>query len=112
MVPLFQKRLLICLALMFRLEHQGDFGPATWFVFEMVSFWAIFTSGVAMRMSITLDDGLVEKAKAYTGIVRTSALLREALTALVQSEAARRLAGMAGSAPEMVEPSRRWAEVV
>jgi Arc/MetJ family transcription regulator len=62
-----------------------------------------------MRTTIALDDELVEKAQAYTGIVEKSALVREALTALVQREAARRLARLAGSAPELGEVPRRRA---
>ena len=63
-----------------------------------------------MRTTLALDDELMEKARAYTGIVEKSALVREALTALVQSEAARRLARLAGSAPDMADAPRRRAE--
>jgi Arc/MetJ family transcription regulator len=60
-----------------------------------------------MRTTIALDDELVEKAQAYTGIVEKSALVREALTALVEREAARRLARLAGSEPELGDVPRR-----
>lgn len=45
-----------------------------------------------MRTTLALDDELMEQAQAYTGIAEKSALVREALMALVQREAARRLA--------------------
>lgn len=64
-----------------------------------------------MRTTLALDDELVEKAQAYTGIMEKSALVREALTALVQREAARRLARLAGSEPDLGEVPRRRTEV-
>ena len=60
-----------------------------------------------MRTTVTLDDDLLAKAQEYTGIAEKSALLREALTRLVQREAARRLALMGGSCPDLVAPPRR-----
>jgi Arc/MetJ family transcription regulator len=60
-----------------------------------------------MRTTVTLDDELVEKAKAYTGIEERSELLRVALTALVQREAAHRLIALGGSQPDFVLPPRR-----
>ena len=62
-----------------------------------------------MRTTITLDDELAAAAQEYTGIQEKSALVRAALTALVQREAARRLAKMGGSAPELkLAPRRRF----
>ena len=52
-----------------------------------------------MRTTITLDDELMEKAARYTGIKERSALLREALQALVAREAARRIIALGGSQP-------------
>ncbi len=63
-----------------------------------------------MRTTIALDDELVEKAQTYTGIMEKSALVREALTALVQREAARRLARLGGSEPDLADVPRRRAE--
>jgi Arc/MetJ family transcription regulator len=60
-----------------------------------------------MRTTVTLDDKLVAKAKEYTGIRETSALLEEALTYLVQWEAGRRLALLGGTEPDLVVPPRR-----
>jgi Arc/MetJ family transcription regulator len=61
-----------------------------------------------MRTTIVLDDELLAKAQAYTGIEEKSAVVREALTALVQREAARRLARLGGTQPNFsVAPRRR-----
>ena len=59
-----------------------------------------------MRTTVTLDDELVAKAQEYTGIQERSALVREALKALVQREAARRLARLGGTQPDL-KPVRR-----
>ena len=63
-----------------------------------------------MRTTLALDDELVSKAEEYTGIREKSALVREALTALVQREAARRLALLGGSAPDMEPAPRRRSD--
>ena len=60
-----------------------------------------------MRTTIALDDELVETAQAYTGLTEKSALVREALKALVAREAARRLARLGGSEPDLRPPPRR-----
>lgn len=60
-----------------------------------------------MRSTFTIDDELLVKAKEYSGISNTSAVVMEALTALVQREAARRLAKMGGSQPGLKVPPRR-----
>jgi len=52
-----------------------------------------------MRTTISLDDDLLAKAQAYTGVEEKSALVREALRALIQREAAKRLANLGGSEP-------------
>ncbi len=59
-----------------------------------------------MRTTLTLDDDLMKKASTYTGLTETSAIVREALKALVSREASRRLALMGGSAPNF-EPGPR-----
>lgn len=53
-----------------------------------------------MRTTLALDDELVAKAQAYTGIKEKSRLIDEALKSLVQREAARRLAALGGSDPD------------
>ncbi|MDU0341511.1 type II toxin-antitoxin system VapB family antitoxin [Bosea rubneri] len=60
-----------------------------------------------MRTTVTLDDELVERAQAYTGITERSMLLREALTALIQREAARRAIKLGGSDPDASAAQRR-----
>lgn len=60
-----------------------------------------------MRTTVTLDDELVEKAQAYTGIAERSTLLREALTALIQREAARRAIALGGMDPAASAAPRR-----
>ncbi|MEP7058757.1 MAG: type II toxin-antitoxin system VapB family antitoxin [Caldimonas sp.] len=60
-----------------------------------------------MRTTITLDDELLAEASAALGISERSVVLHEGLKLLVQREAARRLALLGGSAPDMVVPPRR-----
>jgi len=45
-----------------------------------------------MRTTLALDDELVAKAQALTGLKVKSSLIREALKALIERESARRLA--------------------
>lgn len=60
-----------------------------------------------MRTTLALDDELVAQAQAYTGLNEKSALVREALKALIQREASRRLARLGGTEPDLVAPPRR-----
>jgi len=60
-----------------------------------------------MRTTLALDDKLVADAQEYTGIKEKSALIREALRALVEREAARRLARLGGSDPNATAGRRR-----
>jgi Arc/MetJ family transcription regulator len=60
-----------------------------------------------MRTTLALDDELVAQAQSYTGINEKSALVREALKALIEREAARRLARLGGSDPEALAGRRR-----
>jgi Arc/MetJ family transcription regulator len=60
-----------------------------------------------MRTTITVDDKLIARARELTGIKETSALVREALTELIQGEAARRLARLGGTQPDLLVPPRR-----
>jgi Arc/MetJ family transcription regulator len=64
----------------------------------------------AMRTTVTLDDDLVAKARTYTGIKENPALLREALTALIEREAARRLILLGGTDPTAEAGPRRRPE--
>ena len=64
-----------------------------------------------MRTTVTIDDDLLADARFYTGIKETSALIREALTALVQREAARRLARLGGTMPDAKAAPRRRSKL-
>jgi Arc/MetJ family transcription regulator len=63
-----------------------------------------------MRTTIALDDDLLAKAEALTGLSEKTALVREALRALIQRESAKRLALLAGSEPMLTEVPRRQME--
>jgi Arc/MetJ family transcription regulator len=60
-----------------------------------------------MRTTITLDDTLVEKARQLSGIAERSALINEALRALIARETSRRLARLGGSEPQLRPIPRR-----
>ena len=60
-----------------------------------------------MRTTIALDDELVATAQAFTGLKEKSALVREALKALIERESARRLARLGGSEPGLDAAPRR-----
>ena len=60
-----------------------------------------------MRTTVTLDDQLLAQAQQLVGDMERTALLREALQALVQRESARRLAALGGSQPDLAPVPRR-----
>lgn len=61
-----------------------------------------------MRTTLALDDELVATAQALTGLKEKSALVREALKALIERESARRLALLGGTEPDLrLTPRRR-----
>jgi Arc/MetJ family transcription regulator len=60
-----------------------------------------------MRTTIVLDDDLLQAAQDYTGLTEKSALVREALKALIEREAARRLIKLGGSQPDFKAGPRR-----
>ncbi len=64
-----------------------------------------------MRTTIVLDDELMAKAAAYTGLTEKSAIVREALKALVHREASRRLALLGGSQPDLEDIPRRRSTI-
>jgi Arc/MetJ family transcription regulator len=64
-----------------------------------------------VRTTIALDDDLLAKAEAFTGLKEKSALVREALKALVERESARRLARLGGTERKLTPiPRRRTAK--
>ena len=60
-----------------------------------------------MRTTVALDDELVRMAQEFTGVAEKTALIREALKALIERESARRLASLGGTMPEMNNIPRR-----
>lgn len=60
-----------------------------------------------MRTTVNLDESLISQAQAISGVQERSALLREALNALIQRESARRLARLSGSEPQLSDIPRR-----
>jgi len=60
-----------------------------------------------MRTTLALDDELLAEATAFTGLQEKSALVREALKALIERESARRLARLGGSEPSLRATRRR-----
>jgi Arc/MetJ family transcription regulator len=63
-----------------------------------------------MRTTLAIDDSLLAQAEEYTGIKEKSALVREALIALVEREAARRLALLFGTQPDLADIPRRRSD--
>jgi Arc/MetJ family transcription regulator len=60
-----------------------------------------------MRTTLNIDDDLLKRAKALTGIQEKTALVRAGLEALVAREAARRLARLGGTQPKLADIPRR-----
>lgn len=63
-----------------------------------------------MRTTLSLDDVLIAEAQRLTGTREKSALVREALRALIERESARRLARLGGSEPTITATPRRRIE--
>ncbi|MBU3694593.1 MAG: type II toxin-antitoxin system VapB family antitoxin [Rhodocyclaceae bacterium] len=60
-----------------------------------------------MRTTLAIDDDLLHKAEALTGVRERSTLVREGLRALIQRESARRLARLGGTEPQLLAAPRR-----
>ena len=60
-----------------------------------------------MRTTVALDDDLIGEAQRLTGTTEKSALLRQALQALIERESARRLARLGGTEPDLQPTPRR-----
>jgi Arc/MetJ family transcription regulator len=65
-----------------------------------------------MRATVALDDDLLHKAHEFSGVTERSALLREALKALIHLEASRRLAALGGSQPDLEDIKRLRADTL
>ncbi len=60
-----------------------------------------------MRTTLILDDALVDRARRLTGISEKTALVHAGLHALIAREAARRLAALGGTMPDLAPTPRR-----
>jgi len=60
-----------------------------------------------MRTTLVLDDELLHKAEEFTGMTEKTAVVREALKALLERESARRLASLGGTMPRLKNVPRR-----
>ncbi len=63
-----------------------------------------------MRTTITLNDAQLAEAQRLTGVLEKSALVKEALKALIERESARRLALLGGTEPDLEPIPRRRPE--
>ena len=63
-----------------------------------------------MRTTLSLNDDLVARAQALTGLKEKSAVVREALKALIERESARRLARLGGTEPDLKMMPRRRSD--
>lgn len=64
-----------------------------------------------MRTTINIDDDLLAKATKLVGPIDRTAMVREALVALIQRESAKRLARLGGSEPNLTRAPRRRGAV-
>ncbi len=60
-----------------------------------------------MRTTLALDDDLLAEAQRLTGTTERTALVRQALHALIERESSRRLARLGGSEPDLAGIPRR-----
>lgn len=63
--------------------------------------------GRGMRTTLNIDDELLARATKLAGPIERSALIREALIALIERESARRLARLGGMQPALKPAPRR-----
>ena len=63
-----------------------------------------------MRATVALDDELIRMAQKLTGVTERTALIREALKALIHLEASRRLAAVGGTEPDLEDIRRTRAD--
>ncbi len=63
-----------------------------------------------MRTTLNIDDELLAKAHRISGLKERTALVREALRALIERESARRLALLGGTEPQLRPVPRRQTE--
>ncbi len=65
---------------------------------------------IHMKTTMILDDSLIKRALALTGMKEKTAVVHAGLEALIARESARRLAKLGGSMPDLeLAPRRRSA---
>ncbi|CAN5146160.1 type II toxin-antitoxin system VapB family antitoxin [soil metagenome] len=64
-----------------------------------------------MRTTLNIDDDLLAEAGRYTGETEKTALVRMGLQALIEREAARRLAALGGTMSRVTVPRRKRSRV-
>lgn len=60
-----------------------------------------------MRSTLIIDDQLLSRARALTGIQEKTALVHAGLEALIAREAGKRLATLGGTQPKLADIPRR-----
>ena len=60
-----------------------------------------------MKTTLNIDDRLLSTAREYTGQKEKTALVHMGLEALIEREAARRLAALGGTMSKLVVPQRK-----
>jgi Arc/MetJ family transcription regulator len=60
-----------------------------------------------MRTTLILDEALIERARALTGLSEKTAVVHEGLRALIARESGRRLAALGGQGRRAWAPRRR-----
>lgn len=65
-----------------------------------------------MRTTLIIDDALVDRARQLSGIEEKTALVHAGLEALIAREAAKRLAALGGTEPQLTAIPRRRAAAV
>jgi Arc/MetJ family transcription regulator len=60
-----------------------------------------------MRLTVIIDDTLLDQARHATGIRQKAALVRAGLEALISREAGKRLAAIGGTQPKIGDVPRR-----
>ena len=63
-----------------------------------------------MRTTLNIDDALLEQARQLSGIQEKTKLVREGLKALIEKQAALKLADLGGTEPELKPIRRRRPE--
>jgi len=65
---------------------------------------------ITVRTTINIDDDLLKRAQELTEESEKTRLVRMALKALIEQEAARRLARLGGTMPDLKVPPRRRSD--